>query len=62
MKRVLLIFPDVVSLSGFVMHKKPGNVEVNSQELSLSGYLTDSEIECACSKYAAFLKFVYEAV
>ena len=55
MKKVLLLFPDSVSMSDFIILTKISHAEVNSKERSLITFLEEDEIINACTKYGALL-------
>ena len=56
MKKVVLIFPDNISMAEFILSQKPSKVETNSIERSIVAVLTDKQIEVACKTYGASLK------
>jgi hypothetical protein len=53
MRQVCLFFPDVESISSFLLNCKISNVETNSLEQSVKGTMTDAEIALACNQYNA---------
>lgn len=56
MRNVVLIFPDSLSLSDFLLAYQPSNCVVESRELTLSAILSDACINMACAEYGASLK------
>jgi hypothetical protein len=55
MKKVILIFPDINALSDFIQDYLIPGVEVNTLHLSLTGVLTERQVEDACNNYLAIL-------
>lgn len=53
MNPVVLIFPDLETLSNFLLENKPSNVEVNSKEQSITSVLSDEDIIIAETEYNA---------
>lgn len=47
MKRVVLLFPDHLSIAAFVLTLKLRNTEVNSMEQTVTATLIDTDIEVA---------------
>lgn len=56
MKRVVLLFPDHLSIADFVLSQKLRNPEINSQEQTVTGILTEADIQVAQAIYGAILK------
>lgn len=56
MKRVVLIFPDHLSIADFILTQKPQKAEVNSNEQTVTATLTVTDIEVAKQVYQAILK------
>lgn len=56
MKKVVLLFPDNISMAEFILAQKPTKVETNSIERSITAVLTDRQIEIACKSHGASLK------
>ena len=56
MKKVVLLFPDNISMAEFILSEKPSKVETNSIERSIDAVLTDKQIEIACKRHGASLK------
>jgi hypothetical protein len=56
MKKVVLRFPDHLSIADFVLAQKPKNAEVNSLEQTVIASLNDSDIEIAKEVYGAILR------
>lgn len=56
MKRVVLLFPDHLSIADFVLSQKLRNPEINSQEQTVTGILTETDIQVAQAIYGAILK------
>lgn len=56
MRIVILIFPDTLMMSDFIMQCRISNAEVNSRDLTLTAVLSEKQIEVACAKYQAFLR------
>jgi hypothetical protein len=56
MNEVVLLFPDTITLTEFLlMYRVPG-AEVNTLECSLTCKLTDKQILIACTKHQAHLQ------
>jgi hypothetical protein len=55
MKKVVLIFPDVRTMTEFVLRNKIAHAEVNTREVSLTSFLSENEIATACNWYNASL-------
>lgn len=53
MKKAMLVFPDVVSLTDFVMVYRVKGIEVKSADLVLCGVLSEREYKAAIDKYGA---------
>jgi hypothetical protein len=53
MKQALLIFPDVKTMSEFILLHTVSNVEANTAHCSLSGLFTDEYIVIAETQYGA---------
>jgi hypothetical protein len=56
MSKVLLLFPDAVSMAVFMAAQKIVNSEVNYRELFLMASLSELQIELACTQYKAVLQ------
>lgn len=56
MKKAVLIFPDTVRMSDFLMNYRVSNAEANSFELSLIAIMTQAKIQAACKRYKARLR------
>jgi hypothetical protein len=58
MQKVVLIFPDTIKLSDFIIKNQIGPVEVNTREQTLNAELEDEEILIACSEeYEAIVDY-----
>lgn len=55
MKQVELLFPDIESLTDFLLVYKPINAEVKSAEFKITAVLSDDVIATACTRYGAVL-------
>ena len=55
MKKVLLLFPDMSSMTEFILLNDISHAEVNSTEKSLNTYLGEEEIVKACTEFGALL-------
>ena len=55
MRKVLLLFPDMSSMTEFILLIKISHAEVNSNERSLITYLDEVEIVKACTEFGALL-------
>ena len=56
MEKVVLLFPNIVSISNFLLQYRIAGIEVNSLERSVIGCLTSDQIIVACNQYNAYLK------
>jgi len=56
MEKVVLLFPNTVSISNFLLQYRIAGLEVNSRERSVIGSLTSDQIMAACTQYNAYLK------
>lgn len=56
MKKVLLHFPDAISIAVFITVQSLANAEVNYRELFLIAALTEIQVDLACTQYKAVLK------
>lgn len=56
MKKVVLIFPDTTSIANFILKERVSNSEVNSNEYTLIGVLTDRQIVTAETFYGCIFK------
>ncbi|RYZ25393.1 MAG: hypothetical protein EOO10_18370 [Chitinophagaceae bacterium] len=55
MRKALLLFPDVASLTAFIFEQRISGLEVNTRERRVSGMLTEQQIVMACTQYKAEL-------
>ena len=55
MRKVLLLFPDMSSMTEFIILNKISHAEVNSNEGSLITYLEEAKIVKVCTEYGALL-------
>jgi hypothetical protein len=58
MRKVTLIFPDVVSIAEFLQHYKVAKSLVDSTEKSLKGIMLEADVIVACKQYGAKVKDV----
>ena len=56
MRKVILIFPDVISMTEFLLMNKVSKAQTNSVEKELSGVMTDKVLNTACKQYGAKIK------
>lgn len=59
MKRVVLVFPDATKMTEFLLTCRIAGAEINSIENSLSGILSEQQIQTACETYEARIKLSY---
>ena len=55
MRKVTLVFPDVIRLTDFVLMYRVSGLEVRSEDLLLTGILSDQLIKAAIAVYDAEL-------
>ena len=53
MRKVTLSFPDVTSLSEFILTYKVSRVVINSSEKLLKGVIPQTLVQVACRQYGA---------
>jgi hypothetical protein len=53
MNQVVLLFPDTIALTEFLLKHRISGAEVNTRERSLTCKITDSLVLEACTKYQA---------
>ena len=56
MRKVILIFPDIVSLTDFILTQKVSKVIVDSSQKLLKGTITESNLSIACKQYGAKIR------
>jgi hypothetical protein len=56
MFKVVLVFPDSVSLAEFVLQERVKGIETNCSEYLLSGQLTEEQIKKARKIFKAFVR------
>ena len=56
MFKVVLVFPDSVSLAEFVLQERVKGIETNCSEHLLSGQLTEEQIKKARKIFKAFVR------
>jgi len=56
MSRLVLIFPNTITIRQFLLEKKASKAIVNTSHLTLSAFYTDEQILDECKKYGAKLK------
>jgi hypothetical protein len=56
MKKVVLIFPDTLSMADFILTQRVSNAEVNSVSHTIVAPMTDKQIIIAETEYGAILK------
>ncbi|HEX2605735.1 MAG TPA: hypothetical protein VHK91_00085 [Flavisolibacter sp.] len=59
MKRVVLVFPDTVTLTNYLLTCRVSGADVNSTEVSLTAILSDQQIQLACERFEAVVKLSY---
>ena len=55
LRRAVIVFPDTYRLMKFLLLNKLSHVEVNSNQRSLTAFLSDNQIVIAETKYKAIL-------
>ena len=58
MNKVVLLFPNTVTLTEFLLRHRISGAEVNTRDRSLTCYLTDTLVLEACTKYQAQLRIM----
>ena len=53
MRKVILIFPDIISLTDFVLTQKVSKVIIDSSQKMLKGTITESSLGIACKQFGA---------
>lgn len=56
MRKVVLIFPDVISLTEFVLSHRISKVIIDSSEKKLQGTIHEKQQDIACKQYGARVK------
>jgi len=56
MRKVVLLFPDTVSISEFLLMQKVSRVIIDTGEKMLRGILTDAQLHIACKQYGAKIR------
>ena len=56
MKKVILIFPDVTSMTEFLLTNNVSKAITNTAEKKLQGIMTDKVLSIACKQYGAKVK------
>ena len=59
MKRVVLIFPDTASITSILLMYKIAGAQVDTLDHSLTGILSNEQIEAACHRFKAVVKLSY---
>jgi len=56
MRKVILLFPDIVSMAEFILTHKVSRVIIDSSEKMLRGTISDKHLDIACRQYGAKIK------
>jgi hypothetical protein len=56
MRKVILIFPDVMSMTEFLFSNKVAKAQTNSAAKELTGIMTEKILDIACKQYGAKVK------
>ena len=56
MRKVILIFPDVISLTDFVLTHKVSKIIIDSSQKMLKGTISESHLTIACKEYRAKIR------
>jgi hypothetical protein len=56
MRKVVLIFPDVISIAEFVLSYKVAKIIIDSSEKKLTGIISDKHLDIAVKQYGARIK------
>jgi len=56
MRKVILIFPDVISLTEFVLSHKVSKTIIDSSQKTLKGIMSDKVLSVAVKEYGAKIK------
>ena len=56
MRKVILIFPDVMSLTEFILTQKVSKVITDSAQKMLRGTISDKQLSIACKEFGAKVK------
>ena len=53
MRKVILIFPDVISLTEYVLTHKVSKIIIDSSQKMLKGTISENHLSIACKQYGA---------
>ena len=53
MRKVILVFPDVISLTDFILTHKVSKIIIDSSQKMLKGTISESHLGIACKQYGA---------
>jgi hypothetical protein len=56
MRKVILIFPDVTSLTEFILTQKVSKIIIDSSQKMLRGTITEANLNIACKQYGAKIR------
>lgn len=56
MRKVILVFPDVISLTEFILSNKVSKAIIDSSQKTLKGIMSDKVMDVAIKKYKAKIK------
>ena len=56
MRKVVLIFPDVISIAEFVLNYKVAKIIIDSSEKRVTGIISDKHLDIAVKQYGAKVK------
>ena len=58
MKQALLLFPDVGSMTEFILKNRLSNIQADSKQCSISGIFTDKQLTIAEGLYGARVMYL----
>ena len=56
MRKVILIFPTVVSMTEFLLLNQVSKALINTKDKELKGIVTDKVLDIACKQFSAKIK------
>jgi hypothetical protein len=56
MRKVVLIFPDVISITDFILTHKVSKIIVDSSQKMLKGTISEAHLAIACKQFGARIK------
>lgn len=56
MRKVVLVFPDVISLTEYILTHKVSKIIIDSSQKMLKGTISENHLSIACKQYGAKVK------